>query len=117
MSELHIIATISNPLCFNSRYKLYKEFKDRFLSDGANLYTIELAFENQDFAVTQEGCPHHFQVRSRHLLWHKENLINVALKRLPPNWKYVAWVDADIAFARKDWVAETLRQLEHHAFV
>jgi hypothetical protein len=117
MSELHVIVTISNPLRFRSRYKLYEEFKNRVLSDGANLYTIELALGDQSFAVTQGDCEHHFQVRSRHLIWHKENLVNVALKRLPPNWKYAAWVDADIAFVRKDWVQETLRQLEHHAFV
>ena len=117
MSELYVIATISNPLRFKSRYKLYEEFRDRLLHDGAILYTIELAFDGQDFAVTQNDNGHHFQFRSQHLFWHKENLVNVALQHLPPDWKHVAWLDADIAFARHDWVQETLNQLKHHAFV
>jgi hypothetical protein len=117
MSELHLITAISNPLRFRSRYRLYEEFKHRMLSEGALLYTIESAFEDQDFLVTKNGNDRHFQVRSRHLFWSRENLINVALRRLPPDWKYMAWVDADIAFTRPGWVKETLNQLKNHAFV
>lgn len=117
MDELYVITTISNPLGYVSRYKLYREFCRHIEKSGAVLYTVELAFGDQPFAVTTEGNPHHVQLRSPHQIWHKENLINVALKRLPADWKYVAWLDADIAFVRPDWVTETLRQLQRHPFV
>jgi glycosyltransferase involved in cell wall biosynthesis len=56
----------------------------------------------------------HFQFRTRHELWHKENLINLGIARLPEDWEYVAWIDADIQFTRPDWVQETLHQLQHY---
>ncbi len=30
---------------------------------------------------------------------------------LPINWKYVAWIDADIRFMNKNWVKETIEAL------
>ena len=30
---------------------------------------------------------------------------------LPINWKYVAWIDADIRFTNKNWVKETIEAL------
>lgn len=117
MDELYVITTISNPLGYASRYKRYQEFCRHIENSGAVLYTVELAFGDQPFAVTIEGNPRHVQLRSPHQIWYKENLINVALKRLPQHWKFVAWLDADIAFVRADWADETLRQLEQHRFV
>jgi hypothetical protein len=117
MSELHVITTVSNPLGYRSRYQLYREFEARMASQGARLYTVELALPDQPFAVTNQHQPRHIQIRSPHLLWYKENLVNIALNYLPRDWEYAAWVDADIAFVRPDWVAATLQQLEQHAFV
>jgi hypothetical protein len=44
-------------------------------------------------------------------------MINSAVARLPDDWQYMAWVDADITFLRPDWVQETIQQLQHHAVV
>jgi hypothetical protein len=86
-------------------------------ASGARLYTIELAIGDQPFVVTQPDNPRHFQVRSEHVLWFRENLFNVACARLPPDWKYVALVDDDIALVRPDWIEATLDTLQRHAFV
>lgn len=117
MPDLHVVTTVSNPLNFASRYRLYREFSRHIEASGAILHTVELALEDQPFAVTEATNPRHVQVRSRHHIWHKENLINIAIGRLPRDWKYLAWLDADIAFMRPDWVAETLRQLQLNCFV
>jgi hypothetical protein len=117
MPELHVITTISNPLRYDSRFRLYEEFRKRFASEGVRFYTVELAFEENGFVVTDSGNERHFQVRSRDVIWHKENLINIALKWLPSDWKYAAWVDADISFVRPDWIDQTLEQLKHNTFV
>jgi hypothetical protein len=50
-------------------------------------------------------------------LWHKERLLNLAIQRLPASWEYVAWVDADVIFARPDWAEETVHLLQHHQVV
>ena len=49
--------------------------------------------------------------------WHKENLVNLGIARLPRDSRYVAWVDADLTFARHDWVQETIQQLQHYPIV
>lgn len=117
MPPLHVIAVISNPIRFASRYRLYHEFAKRVNDAGAPLYTVELAYGERPFAITEAGHPRHFQYRTHEELWHKENLINLGISRLPSDWKYVAWVDADVAFARPDWAEETVHQLQHYKFV
>jgi hypothetical protein len=117
MSQLHVITTVSNPAMYGSRYKLYRDFRKRIEDSGIALYTVELATGDQEFSVTDATNPHHIQLRTVHELWYKENLLNIAIRYLPKDWKYVAWLDADILFVRPNWAAETIAQLEHHAFV
>lgn len=52
------------------------------------------------------------RVREYQELWLKENLFNLAVQHLPPDAKYVAFVDADTGFLRPDWVSETLHKLQ-----
>jgi hypothetical protein len=116
-AKLYVITPIINPQRYNSRYKLYKKFEKMVNDSGAVLYTIEAAYGNRPFQVTTSDNPQNIQVRTISELWHKENMINVAVQRLPSNWEYVAWIDADVAFARPDWVEETIHQLQHHPVV
>lgn len=53
------------------------------------------------------------RVRDNQELWLKENLLNIGAQHLPPDAKYVAFVDADVTFARPDFVSETLHALQH----
>lgn len=112
--NLHVITVISNPVRYKSRYDLYNKFAKHIEDSGAILTTVEMAYGDRDFAITDSSNPRHIQLRSRHELWHKENMMNIALNRLPPDAKYVAWIDADIAFVRPDWVNETVEQLQHY---
>lgn len=114
---LYVVCVISNTQRYQSRYKLYKDFEKHMEDSGAVLYTVELAFGDRPFAVTTENNPRHLQVRSLDEVWFKESLINYAVSRLPSNWKYVAWIDADIKFTRDDWVQETLQLLQHYHVV
>ena len=111
---LHVIATVFNPWRYKSRIKLYREFEKYVTDSGAELWTVELAHGRRDWEVTQRDNPHHLRLRSRHELWHKESMTNLGIQQLPRNWKYVAWVDADVTFARPDWVEETVQLLQHY---
>jgi len=64
-------------------------------------------------------CPNvqHVGVRGRTLLWAKENLLNLGIARLPPEWKYVAWIDADVMFRRPNWAMETVHALQLYDIV
>ncbi len=117
MGPLHVIAVISNPLRFNSRYKLFKDFEKRTTDAGAILHVVELAYGHRPFEIVRAGEPRQYGYRTHEELWHKENLIQLGIRHLPDDWEYVAWIDADVQFARADWVAETVHQLQHYKIV
>ncbi len=121
--KLHVVTVISNPLMYNTRYELYVEFAKRVKDAGAILWTVELAFGERSFAVTQKDNPFHIQLRTGgtdakgQILWHKENLISIGIARLPKDAKYIAWIDADVVFQRPDWPEATIQQLQSYDFV
>jgi hypothetical protein len=112
--ELHVVSVIFNPLRFASRYCLLKDFKKHVQCSGAIVHVAEAAQGDRPWEVT---TVEDLQWRVRDELWLKESMINAAVARLPDDWQYVAWVDADITFLRPDWVQETIQQLQHHAVV
>ena len=116
-SKLHIVVPITNAHRYSSRYHLFEKFEKMVLDAGAQLWVVEAAFRNRPHVVTHHANDHHVQLRTNSEVWHKENLINIGISRLPADWEYVAWIDPDISFARPDWVNETLNQLQHYHVV
>ena len=114
---LDVVAVVSNPVRYRSRYDLFRAFQAHVQESGARLTVVEMAHGNRPFEVTEPANPRHVQVRSAHELWHKENLVNLGIARLPRDSRYIAWVDADLTFVRPDWVQETLQQLQHYPIV
>jgi len=111
--KLHVILVISNPCLYARRYILLKEFVKRIEEEENDviLYIVEMAYKKQKFIVTQEGNKRHLQVRTDVPLWHKENMINLGVKLLPPQYKAFAWIDADIEFDSVTWARDTLKIL------
>ena len=112
---LHVVTFISNICEFKRRWQLMEEFIERMeKTDNIKLYVVELAYGNQSFHITESNNPNHLQLRTEHALWHKENMINLAVRKLlPSNWKSVAWIDGDIEFENNDWVDNTLKTLSN----
>lgn len=122
LSRFWVITVISNAARFKRRYELYWQFKEMCDSAGVRLITVEQAFGNRDFMVTEKGNPLHVQVRSIEELWQKENMQNIGLVRMmnvDPTAREVAFVDADCAPLRTpvDWFEETWHQLQHYEVV
>lgn len=117
-NTLYVLTTISNYAEYKSRYSMYQMFKEKMdYYSGIKLITVELAYEGQKHKVTNWHNPDHIQIMTNKPLWHKENLLNIALKHLPKTAKYVAWVDADIEFCNVNWVSETIAKLENYSAV
>jgi len=112
--RLFIVTAMSNPMRWRSRYHNYWKFAKHMEDSGVNLLTVELAYGDRQFEVTDPANPHHIQFRSREELWHKENLLNIGFARLPLGVKYFGYCDADITFTRADWAQEVLQQLQHY---
>ena len=112
--NLHVIIVISNPCQYARRYILAREFIRRFEKEqNVILYIVELIFENQKFQVSESNNKRHLQLKTNtNPIWHKENMINLGVKKLlPKKWKAMAWVDADIEFDSASWALDTLKIL------
>jgi hypothetical protein len=110
--RLHVVTMLENPIRWRSRYQNYWTFQKHVEQAGAILYTAEVAFGGRDFEITDPNNPRHLQLRTNSEVWHKEQALNLMVQRLPSDWKYVAWIDADVAFARPDWSQECLHLLQ-----
>ncbi len=112
--KLNLIVVISNPCLYARRYILLKEFVKRIEEEEENveLYVVELIYENQKYIVTDKKNKNHLQISCETPIWHKENMINLGVKKLlPKNYKAFAWVDADIEFESATWASDTLKIL------
>ena len=123
LEPLYIIVPIMNQLRYWSRWELYYDFIRHWACvPNVRVVTVEVAFGERAFVVTNENIPQsshvsHIQLRTSEELWLKENSINIAFSRLPANWKYAAWIDADITFARPDIIDATIHALQHYDIV
>lgn len=115
-SILHVVTCISNPVRYHSRYRIFREWAEKMRQTAnVQLHVVELAFGDRHHEVSA-GVD--LQLRSSHELWHKENLLNLGVRQLlPRNWRYVAWIDADVFFATENWALETIHQLQHYPVI
>ena len=113
-AKLNVVIVISNACLYSRRYILLKEFVKRIEEeeDNVNLYIVELVYPKQKFVITQKDNKNHLQIKTEVPLWHKENMINLGVKKLlPPDYKAFAWIDADIEFENSTWALDTLKIL------
>src|ERR1700733_7361313 len=107
MHPLYVVCCYNNPLRFHRRLELHRKFQ-AYLAQFADVIPCvgELAYGERPFEVTEASNPYHLQLRTHEILWHKENVLNLLVQRIPEA-KYIAWVDADITFAGPNWASET----------
>lgn len=123
LSKFWVITVLSNPVRYKRRYELYWHFAEMCKHAGVNLITVEQAFGNRRFMVTEPNNPHHLQIRTVEELWHKENMINLGVRHAcaiaPDQVREVAWIDADCrpVSGYRHWFKETWHQLQHYQFV
>ena len=107
---LYIVLPYFNYCNYKSRRRLFVDFVARSkFETGIKIIVVE--------AIGPAPLPtlpvwKHIKVPSSHPVWIKENLINIGETHLPRDWKYMAWIDADIVFLNSHWVAETKETLE-----
>ncbi len=115
---LHVAAVYSNPCRWRSRLALFNDFR-RHLSSLPNvrLYVGELAYGDRPFEVTSSSNRDDLQLRTREVLWHKENIARLVVQRFDPGFEYGALVDGDFHFSRHDVALETIHQLQRYDWV
>lgn len=106
-----------NPCNYKRRYQNYIAFRKASKTQGLNLLTVELALDDQDYQLNNNDSTIMIQVRSKSTLWHKEQLLNIALDNLPKECTKVCWLDCDLIFENSNWIQETSNLLNKFVFV
>ncbi len=108
-NRLWVITTQFNPAGYVSLTNNYKRFVTHIRQSGVNLVVAELTYPNTVSGLTD---PEVVQFKANHIMWHKERLLNLIIKDLPPECDCVAWIDADVIFTNYNWVEDTIKALE-----
>src|SRR4051812_36839118 len=99
LDKIHVITIISNPVRYDSRYNLYRQFEKHMRESGViHLHTIEVQQQNRQFQITSSNNPYHLQLRTSNELWIKENALNKLIHRISSEYRdahSIAWIDAD----------------------
>lgn len=113
-STLHVVCVVSNPARYHSRYRLSREsLAELAATPHVALHVVEAAFGDRHHEIAVDG-PEHLRVRTSSEIWIKENMINLGVRHLlPRDWRYMAWVDADVFFRDRGWALECIHQLQH----
>lgn len=114
---LHVVTAISNPVRWESRIRLYKQFEQHMLASGVNLTVVECALGDRPFELAGTPGVRHIGVRHKTLVWTKENLINIGINALQPEAEYVAWIDSDVEFRSRNWASDTVHALQQYDVV
>jgi len=106
---LYVILPYFNYCGFRTRRTLFLEFLQRVKRNpDIKVMIVEVG---RDLPIWLPVWKHH-RVRETSPVWIKENLINYGVSMLPKDWKYMAWIDADITFLDPNWAKETIKTLE-----
>ncbi len=100
-----------NPCGYRRLRENWFRFREAFR--GCPLFTIEVSFDGVFH------LPAEWQITAgpEHLLWQKEQLLNLAIRQLPAEFDRVAWIDADLLFLNPGWARETTELLDHFSVV
>jgi len=116
-SKLDVIAVIYNPIRWHSRIRLFRQFVEHMIESGVRLTIVECEHGMRPYKVPESPNYTVIRVRTNSVTWVKENLINIGISRLPEDWSYVAWVDADILFRHKYWASESVEHLQQYPII
>ena len=112
---LYVILPYFNYCGFKRRRSLFIDFVKQIQgTKGIRIVVSEALGPNP---LPNMGTFDHLGFETDSPIWLKENLINMAIRRLPKDWKYVAWVDADISFLNQNWVRDTITELKSYDIV
>lgn len=108
--DLWVITSYFNPEGYRTKRCNYDLFRERIVTSGIQLLTVECALREQSFELPES--PDVIRIVGRDVMWQKERLLNVAISRLPAQCRKVAWLDADILFENPAWASETSTKLD-----
>jgi len=118
--DLYIIAPIfsSDPDNYPLLYEHHKSFQNYIKSQFIPFINLEAIYQGQAFQVTvPNNEPFDIQIIHDQIFLKRQNLLNVAIRKLPSDWQYAAWMDVHQTFINQYWFEEFVYKLEHYSTV
>lgn len=113
---LYVVLPYFNFCGFKRRRDLFIEFVERMRRvQGIQIVISEVVGPAR--LPRFKGVRQHLTFETASRIWLKENVINMAIGHLPATWQYVAWIDADVTFLNRNWVRDTLEELDQYSIV
>lgn len=112
---LHVVTAVANPLLLSSRGSLARASVVDWLKEpNVHITLAEVAYGSRGYELADLASPRvtHVPLRATTMAWSKENLLNLAIARLPLSAHKIATFDADITFRKTGWATETLNALD-----
>ena len=101
------------------RKQLLLEFLNHYKNlPGIRMVLVEATVDGLfDLPDKLEGVFIHHKFRIQNYIFLKENLINVAISKLPNDWQYVSWIDPHLTFLNPNWVEDTINELKISPYI
>lgn len=111
-NELAVVSCFFNPGGSARRVSNFRAFLSAVKKSGVRCLVVELAFGAAPFEFDDHDDV--IQVRTDHVLWHKERLLNIGIRKLLSDGvRKIVWLDGDIVFSDSWWPAEIAHRLEY----
>jgi hypothetical protein len=108
--EACLISCYFNTNNYSSRRQNFDIFYRQLQRSDVNYLIAECAFGNAEFELPDDE--NIFKFRSKHKMWQKERLLNLLIKQLKPQYKYIFWLDADVLLKNENWITEAVEKLK-----
>jgi hypothetical protein len=110
-----VITSYFNPYRYQTRRNNFELFAAHLHNINANLFVVELAVQGGTFELP--GSMHGLRITYGSTLWQKERMLNLAIEKLPQDCRKVVWLDCDLVFDDRNWLANVSRALETYSVI
>src|SRR5438034_3478022 len=102
-TDLAVVSCHFNPCNYQLRDRNLLRSVTTLVRQDVPLYLANLVFANQRSVVPLPTATTVLELHGRDVLWHKERLLNILIRKLPPRYTKVAWIDGDVLFPDSRW--------------
>ena len=93
-SMLHVVCCIANPMRWSTRTAHTRRFLEHMLTFGLGSVTlVETEYGDRPFQFADFPGIKHIPTRAKTVAWAKESALNLGIRALPPEARYVAWIE------------------------
>jgi hypothetical protein len=110
-----VITSYFNPNHYRTKRTNYEIFRRSMEVSKIPCITVECVFPGAqpDLVESDELI----RIHAKDIMWQKERLLNLAIRRLPRECEIVAWLDCDVLFEKRNWAVQAFLELQSHSIV